>query len=179
MGQRSRGGAVAPKERITLKFGEGQARECARSPAGLRSDDKSSVPPSSKPQAGGLPSSAPEAHPPAAPTAAPPDLESPEAAGHRAVSARGGRRAPPGRQRVWANRTKPAAATKGHHMPPPSQAPPAGAICELGKCAERDAKLVEDLGWEAFVCHHRPRSDFADLANVRHTALPVLKQYRD
>ena len=64
-------------------------------------------------------------------------------------------------------------------MPPPSQAPTAGAVHELGKCVERDAKLVEDLGWEAFVRRHQPRSDFADLANVRHTALPVLKQYRD
>ena len=64
-------------------------------------------------------------------------------------------------------------------MPPPSQALPAGAIRELGKCVERDAKLVEDLGWEAFVRHHQPRSNFANLANVRHSALPVLKQYRD
>ena len=38
---------------------------------------------------------------------------------------------------------------------------------------------MEDLGWEAFVCHCRPRSDFADLANMKHTALPVFKQYRD
>merc|ERR1711923_298413 len=44
---------------------------------------------------------------------------------------------------------------------------------------QRDAELVEDLGWEAFVHHHRPRSDFNDLANVTHTAFPALKQYRD
>ena len=64
-------------------------------------------------------------------------------------------------------------------MPLPCQAPPGKAVYELERCVKCDTQIVEDLGWEAFIRRHQPCSNFADLAKVTHTALPVLKQYRD
>ena len=42
-----------------------------------------------------------------------------------------------------------------------------------------DLQLVQELGWEEFVKHRRPRGDLTSLDNVEHTARHILKQYQD
>ena len=55
---------------------------------------------------------------------------------------------------------------------------PPGPPRDLSECVKRDAALLEQLGWEAFVKHCCPRSDFLSLDNVEHTARRILKEYK-
>ena len=92
------------------------------------------------------------------------------AAGRTPVGTRGGRRAPPGRKRAWANMCPPAAQSVLRETP---EMP-----VDLGEYVRRDAALLEKLGWDEFVKHRRPRSDFSSLDNVDHTARRILKEYK-
>eukprot|EP00956_Cyclotella_meneghiniana_P016236 scaffold25548_cov48-Cyclotella_meneghiniana.AAC.1 len=49
---------------------------------------------------------------------------------------------------------------------------------DLGEYIARDVKLLQQLGWHQFVKQRRPRSDFANLANVHHPARRLLQHYK-
>jgi len=49
---------------------------------------------------------------------------------------------------------------------------------ELGELIERDAKLVEDLGWDKFVRGRRGVGDLTEMENVQHPARRLLRRYK-
>ena len=49
---------------------------------------------------------------------------------------------------------------------------------DLGKLITRDAALVKECGWEAFVASRRGRGDFANLSEVDHPVRRLLRQYK-
>ena len=49
---------------------------------------------------------------------------------------------------------------------------------DIGKYVARDAKEVERLGWAEFVRRRQGRGDFASLADVKHPARRLLRQYK-
>ena len=48
----------------------------------------------------------------------------------------------------------------------------------LGEYIDRDVKLLQQLGWQGLVAHHRPRCDFSSLDNVLHPARRLLSLYK-
>ena len=49
---------------------------------------------------------------------------------------------------------------------------------DIGKYVARDAKEVERLGWAEFVRRRRGRGDYSSLADVKHPAQRLLRQYK-
>ena len=49
---------------------------------------------------------------------------------------------------------------------------------DLGEYISRDTSLIQAMGWDQFVKHRRPQSDFSSL-QINHPARQLLKHYRD
>ena len=67
------------------------------------------------------------------------------------------------------------AAKQPTRIPRPKQAQ---LTDNIGKYVARDAEEVTRLGWTGFVRRRRGRGDFASLADVKHLARRLLRQYK-
>ena len=81
---------------------------------------------------------------------------------------------PKNRTQQWRMKSEPAA-KRPTRIPRPKQAK---LPDDIGKYVMRDAEEVTRLGWTEFVCRGRGHGDFASLADVKHPARRLLRQYK-
>ena len=82
---------------------------------------------------------------------------------------------PPKKRTQPQRMTSELAAKRPTRIPRPKQAQLPNGI---GKYVARDAKEVTRLGWTEFVRRQQGRGDFASLADVKHPARRLLRQYK-